>query len=247
MADFTVMHPRALIRHAVVRVLQENPVTASLLGGGASSPARVYPDRVEHWLAEELPSCGVYTLSEETIDSDTSPDPDERRVDLIVELLARMTDTVDDTLDALTLAVEKALLLDAVGETMGRIVNEKLEAAGLPPMEKIRRDGELRWPVDTLLLLGLQSTDLGIAVEGNRQIGVAAMSFDLEYFWPEYPEPLANFLLAIAGWDVMPADGRIDMVSRVEFEPAPPALAPEEQESGIPDPAAEQIDEALKE
>lgn len=235
------MHPRALIRHAVVRVLQENSVTASLLG------ERVYPDRVEHWLAEELPACGVYTLSEETIDSDTSPNPDERRVDLIVELLARMTDAVDDTLDALTLGVEKALLLDAIGEAMGRIVNEKLAAAGLPLMEKIRRNSESRWPVDTLLLLGLQSTDLGIAVEGNRQIGVAAMSFDLEYSWPEYPEPLADFLLAIAGWDVEPHDNVIDMVSRVEFEPAPAGPGPDEQKSGIPDSAAEQIDNALKE
>ena len=63
MADSKPMHPRALIRHAVVRVLKENPATAALLSD------RVYPDRVEHWLAEELPACGVYTLSEETLNS----------------------------------------------------------------------------------------------------------------------------------------------------------------------------------
>ena len=268
MADFT-LHPRALIRHAVVRVLKENPLTATLLGD------RVYPNRTEHWLAEELPACGVYTLSEETINSDTSPDPDERRIDLIVELLARMTDTVDNTLDALTLAVEKALRLDAIGDVMGRIVNESLIAASLLPKEKVKKDGEWRWPADTLLLLGLKSTDIGIAVDGNRQIGVAAMNFDLEYQTPREEIPLPDFLLAIAGWDVMPADGLIDMVSRVEFDPAsvsasapaggtdatatkPPApahvaqgadaLTPSvKEENSIPDSASKQIDLALKE
>ena len=104
--------------------------------------------------------------------------------------------------------------------------------------------------MDTLLLLGLKSTDIGIAVDGNRQIGVAAMNFDLEYETPRLPIPLPDFLLAISGWDVEPHDGVIDMVSRVEFEPAeaaPPAPDPEPQETGIPQEAADQIDQALKE
>jgi hypothetical protein len=214
MADFKPMHPRALIRHAVVRVLKEYPDTAALLG------ERIFPNRAEHWLSDELPACGVYTLSEEGITSDVSPDPDERRIDLIVELLARMTDAVDDTLDALALAVEEALRLDAIGEAMGGIANEALAKAGLPPMEKVKKDGVWRWPVDTLLLLGLKSTDLGIAVDGNRQIGVAAMDFVLEYETPRLPVPLPDFLLAMSGWDVEPHDGHIDMESRVKFEPA---------------------------
>jgi len=218
------MHPRALIRHAVVRVLKEHLDTAALLG------KRVFPNRTEHWLSDELPACGVYTLSEDAIDSDVSPDPDERRIDLVVELLARNTAKVDDVLDALTLAVEEALRLDAIGEAMGRIVNEALVKAELSPMEKVKKNGELRWPVDTLLLLGLKSTDIGIAVDGNRQIGVAAMNFDLEYKTSRLPIPLPDFLLAISGWDVEPHDGVIDMVSRVEFEPAP---AVEPQETGI--------------
>lgn len=244
MSEYKPMHPRALIRHAVVRVLKENPDTAVLLG------ECVFPNRAEHWLCDELPACGVYTLSEDSIDSDVSPDPDERRIDLIVEILARNTARVDDVLDALTLAVEEALRLDAIGDAIGRIVNEALVKAGLPPMEKVKKDGELRWPVDTLLLLGLKSTDIGIAVDGNRQIGVAAMNFDLEYETPRLPIPLPDYLLAISGWDVQPHDGVIDMVSRVEFEPAeaaPSAPDPEPQETGIPQEAADQIDQALKE
>jgi hypothetical protein len=233
------LHPRALIRHAVVRTLREAPALSSRLG------RRVFPNREEHWLQDELPAAGVYTLSEQTIDSKISPDPDERRIDLVVEILAGMSVRVDDTLDALTLAVEKALLLDSIGDFMGLLINERLAAAGLPPLEKIRRDGRLRWPVDTLLLLGLKDTELAIAVEGDRQIGVASMNFDLEYFWPECPGPLDDFLLGIAGWDVQPHDGHIDMVSRVAFDPAPPVQTPEREE--VSDSALEQIDTALKE
>ena len=232
MTDPTPTQPRVLIRRAIVRVLQESPVTAPLFGGQPVVNddgeqifvgARIYPNREEHWQADELPACGVYTLSEEILDSDTWPDPGERRIDLIIEILSRKARRVDDTLDALTGAIESALSLDAIGDAMGRIANEALIAAGLRPMEKIKKDGVWRWPVDTLLLLGLKGTDLGIAVDGDRQIGVAAMNYDLEYSTatlglPPY-ESLPDFLLAMAGWDVEPHDGVIDMESRVELEP----------------------------
>ncbi|MDR2051136.1 MAG: hypothetical protein LBQ63_05120 [Deltaproteobacteria bacterium] len=213
MPEFVPPHPRALIRHAVVRTLKEHPAVAALLG------ERVYPNREEHWLQDELPAAGVYTLSEQALDSDVSPDPRERRIDLAVEILAGMSEAVDDTLDRLCLAVERALCLDAIGEAMGAIINEMRAAAGLPPMEKIRRDGRLLWPVDTLLTLKLTGTDIGIAVEGDRQIGVAVLSYDLEYDALAGAGPLPDFLLAMAGWDVEPHDGKIDMESRMEFEP----------------------------
>jgi hypothetical protein len=209
-------HPRALIRRAVVRVLLEHEATSALLGD------RVFPNREEHWLQDELPAAGVYTLSEERIDSDVSPDPEERRLSLVVETLARMSARVDDVLDALTLAVETALSeLDAVGEAMGAIVNESREAAGLDPLEKVpaeNGDLELRWPCDTLRLIVLRSTDIGIAVDGDREIGAAAMNFDLEDAWPVERGEIADFLLGLTDWDVEPHDGVIDMVSRVEFE-----------------------------
>ena len=214
MAAIKRMHPRTLIRHAVVRVLKENEDAAALFAD------RVFPNRAEQWLTDELPACGVYTLSEERLESDVSPDPCERRIDLGCELLARMSENVDDMLDALSLAVEEALQLDAIGAAMGAIVDEARAQAGLPPLEPVMRDGVLRHPADTLLLLELRSTSLGVAVDGNREIGVAVLNFDLEYEQPRLSIPLPDFLLAVSGWDVAKPDGYIDMESRVEFEPS---------------------------
>jgi hypothetical protein len=239
MPDLVPLHPRALIRHAVVRVLKDDERAAALLPGG------VYPNRSEHWLAHELPASGVYTLQEQTLETDVYPDPRERRINLVVELLSYMSAGVDDALDALSLAVERALCLDSIGEAMGGIVNAQLVAAGKPPMEKGRRDGRILWPVDTLLTLNLTSTDIGIAADGDREIGVAVLTYALEYEAPRYRTELPDFLLAASGWDVEPADGRIDMVSRVEFAPAP-APAPNPAQNGIPEDQRDQMDDALE-
>jgi hypothetical protein len=231
MADFIPLNPRALIRHAVVRVLKER---APVFGG------RVWPDREEHWLAEEFPACGVYTLSEERLESDVSPDPLERRIDLVVECLALAAHGVDDGLDVLALEVERALSLERIGQAMGSIVNELREAAGLPPLEKKLRNGRLLWPVDTLLTLTLAGTDLGIAVDGSRQIGVAVLQFDLEYAAQAEDLPLPDFLQAVSGWDLFSSDGVVNMVSQVKFSPPPDAPG----DGNLSD-ESEQIDDAL--
>jgi len=151
------------------------------------------------------------------------PDPLERRLTLVVEILARADVAVDDTLDNLAEAVERALLIDIVGAAMAAIVNASLVAAGQEPLPPVVINGILRASaVDTLLTIKLTSTEIGIAVEGDRQIGVAALNFDLDYTLPKMPPPLADFLLGVTAWDVMPADGQIDMESRVEFAPAKP-------------------------
>lgn len=205
------LHPRALVRLAVVRVLLESPAVSAIFGG------RIWPNRTEHWLCPELPAAGVYTMSEENLDSEQSPDPDERRISLELELVDIADESLDDRLDAACLAVESALFaghaIDRLGSAMTAIIEEKL---GRP----LPRDKKGRSPADSLLLLKLKGTDLGIAADGEREIGLAAMSFDVEYFWPKAWCDLADFLLAISGWDTEPADGRIEMRSRVEFEPA---------------------------
>jgi hypothetical protein len=216
MADPTPLHPRALIRRAVVRVLRQDAATAALMAD------RIFPNRTEHWLADELPACGVYTLSETPVESDVSPGPDERRIDLAVEVLARMASGVDDALDSLCLAVERALQLDAVGAAMTALVDEARAQAGKDPLPPVVVDGIPRTSaVDTLLVLEPAGTEIGIAVDGNRQIGVAVMNFGLEYAAPRTAAPDAEFLLAVAGWDVEPHDNVIDMESRAAFEPAP--------------------------
>lgn len=207
MSDNLPLHMRALIRRGLVAVLLGNAALAARLG------SRVYPNRVEHWWAQELPAAGVYTMSEDTVDSDISPDPDERKITLGLELLVQATENMDDHLDALCLLVERAVSIDAVGAAMTGIIEAKLP-------EPLPRDARGRSPVDNALLrIRLTGTDLGIAVDGERQTGVATLAFDVEYEAPRLPGRLDNFLLAATDWDVVPADDHPEMQSLVAFEP----------------------------
>jgi hypothetical protein len=201
---------RRLIRHAVVKALQADAGLAALLGG------RIFANRVEHWLPGDLPAAGVYTLSEEPLESDISPAPRERRISLVIELLARMSAKVDDALDGLAQAVEDALQLDAIGAAMTALVNEQRAAAGQESLPPVTTGGIPRSSaVDTLLALKLTGIDVGIAVEGDRHIGVAALAYDLEYVLPK-DAPREEFLAGVSGWDVVECDGSIDMESRWE-------------------------------
>lgn len=203
------LHPRALIRAAIVKVLLANSACAAMFGD------RIYPNRFEQWFAEELPAAGVYTLEEENLESDVSPDPDERRLSLVLELVCQADEQVDDWLDRLCLACEAALFasgaIDKIGQAMTEIIAAKI---GQAVPEKNGRS-----LADTLILISLKKTELGIAVDGNRETGVASLNFDVEYYWPKSFGNLADFLLAYGGWDVEVSDGKIDMYSRVEFEP----------------------------
>lgn len=205
------LHPRELIRKAVVRVMLENPALRQLLG------KRIYASRFEQWLSGELPAAGVYALEEECLDSEISPDPDERRLSLVIELVAMAAASLDDDLDRLSLACESALFsdgaIDSLGSAMTAIVEEKTGKT-LP----VGKDG--RSPADTLILIGLRNTEIGIAVDGDRETGVAILNFVVEYRWPKTPADLPDFIQAASGWDVEISDGRIDMRSLVEFEPA---------------------------
>ena len=75
------VHPRTLIRRAVCQVMREHDGLAALIG------ARIWPNRMEHWFRGELPAAGVYTVSEQRVESDTRPEPQERVISLAVELL----------------------------------------------------------------------------------------------------------------------------------------------------------------
>lgn len=200
------VHPRTLIRRAVCQVMREHDGLAALVNG------RIWPNRVEHWFCHEFPAAGIYTLHESRVESEQRPEPQERRLTLAVELLAGALDAVDDTLDALCLQTERAVLrLDAIGRAMGAIVD-----ASLPePLPLVRGTH----PADTLLSITHTDTELGLAVEGQQQLGVATLSIDLEYRWPVVPPELADFLLAHTDWYVHPGDDRVDMVSQVTFVP----------------------------
>ena len=185
-----LLHPRAAIRHAVVAVLQAHTGIAAALG------PRIHPNRAAHWAEAELPAAGVYTLSEEPVESDLSPAPDERKMALVVEILVRDNVNLDDTLDALSALFEDALYLPAIGKAV-----QALGAA------------------DTLLVLRYTGTDIGFAAEGGRDMGVMVLNYEIEYGKPAVLPPLPDFLLGVTGWDVAPADGNMEAVDHIHFDP----------------------------
>jgi len=199
---------RALIRQGMVAVFLADA------GIAASMRDRIFPNRVEQWWAEELPATGVYTLHEENVTTDKNPDPEERKLTMAVEVLTQATEQLDDLLDALALLIERAMSIDALGAAMTAIVESRLGKA-------VERDGQGRSPVDAALLaIKLTGTETGIAVDGERQIGVSTLTFDIEYQAPVFTAEMDDFLLGCSGWDVATADGNIEMQSRVEFPPA---------------------------
>lgn len=234
------LHQRALIRHAVTRVLKQHKATAPLFGGVLTQPAegeaffagaRVHPNRAAHWLEAELPACGVYTLQETGLESDRRPDPDERRLTLVVEILADGGDEhVDDRLDALALAVETALGaggLDRIGAAMGAIYN-----AGLPPGMEPPDTEHGRHPADTLTLLRYTGTDIGLAEDGSRPLGLASLVFELDYETPRRLAPLPEYLLGVTGWNLAHTDEALEAEDHLHY-PSDADAAPE----SVKDPA----------
>ena len=200
------IHPRMLIRKAICKVLSENEVIKAHVPGG------VHPNRIEQWWTDELPAIGVYTLSETRIESDLRPEPQERDLALVIEILANADTKMDDVLDQLCLVTEQNVMqMTTIGRAMGQIVDALLPEP--LPYEHGHH------PADTLLKLTHEGTEIGIAVDGQRQCGVASLQFSLEYEWPDPVPHLADFLVADSGWFVEPDDGVMDMESRVEFAP----------------------------
>lgn len=91
-------HARKVIRDAAVQ----------LLTGLATTGSRVHATRLYPIEAEGLPALCIYTLTEES-GFDTLSRKSLRRLELAVEIVAQVNDTLDDTLDAIALEVEAAL------------------------------------------------------------------------------------------------------------------------------------------
>jgi len=93
-------HLRKRIRDAVVTALT----------GLASTGPRVYPTRVYPIQPGALPALCVYTLSEASEVHSMGPDRALlRQLDLVVQAVAKVNDTLDDTLDQICLEVEGAI------------------------------------------------------------------------------------------------------------------------------------------
>lgn len=96
-------HHRKIIRDAVVTALT----------GLASTGSNVFATRRYPVAAAQLPALCVYTLSEDSeVDSMGTNRSLLRTLDMIIEAVTQVNDTLDNTLDQLCLEVETALGLD---------------------------------------------------------------------------------------------------------------------------------------
>lgn len=221
MADLlSLIHPRALLRHAVVRVFRSDPQIASLVAG------RVYPNREAPYLGADLPACSVYTVDEARIDARQTPDPSRREMRLALEFVAELNQTddggLDDLLDSFCLAAENAMDIDRVGVAMGAIVDGALAAQGEPPLGAAPNG---RHPADTLISLVYQSVELGLAEDGERTLGAAALTWTVQYDRPRVPVALNDFLMAHIAYDTA-GDEHLAALDIVNLPPATPEETP---------------------
>lgn len=95
------LHLRAQIRAAVT----------ALLRTAAPTGTHVYTTRRMPLAAEHLPALLVYTLAEDSaVESMSGPRFLSRDLDLVIECVAQDNDTIDATLDAMTVTVETAIV-----------------------------------------------------------------------------------------------------------------------------------------
>jgi hypothetical protein len=102
------VHPRETIRKAVVALL-----VAAKTDAGSS----VFPTREVPWRNVELPGIAVYSL-EETSEQSHPQAELVRHVVLAIHAVVRLSEAVDDALDALSQQIEIAMAADP---TIGRI------------------------------------------------------------------------------------------------------------------------------
>jgi hypothetical protein len=91
-----------MIRKAVVDLL----VNARTDAGDS-----VYPTREVPWRSVELPGIAVYSL-EESSQRDNTQGETVRHVTLAIHAVVKLTEAVDDALDAMSLQVERAMAAD---------------------------------------------------------------------------------------------------------------------------------------
>lgn len=95
-------HARKVIRDAV----------ATILTGLNSSGSNVFPTRIYPVDDNNLPAICIYTLSEDSELTSVQPRKMARRLDLVIEAVAKANDVLDDTLDLIAEEIETAMALD---------------------------------------------------------------------------------------------------------------------------------------
>lgn len=212
MSDSPLMHPRAVIRRAVCALL-----------AGSGFPGRVWPSREEPWLADDLPVMGVYTTEERRLDSDQSPEPDDRELTVVIEVLDREAlgatpRPLDDRLDDLTLYPEAVLSFETVRDSVAH--GARAAGYGETDAEALVQD------------FAYGSATIGEAEDGRRVVACAVLTFALTYRMPAPVVDADRLKTIISGWDLAdfpPPHGGPD--GRLEAENINLFAWPEEGES----------------
>lgn len=199
-----LMHPRAVIRRAVCALL-----------AGSGFPGPVWPSREEPWLADELPVMGVYTTEERRLESDQSPEPDDRELTLVVELLDREALSpdaapLDDRLDELSLYPETTLFFEAVRDSVAHGARE----AGYGEADASAMVQDFAYSM----------TAVGEAEDGRRVVACAVLTFALTYRMPAPVVDADRLKTIVSGWDLADfppphggPDGRLEAESINRF------------------------------
>lgn len=159
-------HQRTTIRKKV----------AALLLGKTEAGSRVWPSRVRHLTAGKLPAIGVYTLEEESRDTDESPRVYDRTITVVIECVAAADFDLDDALDILAAQVEAVLMSD---ESWGGVADDTS--------------------------LAKTEIYLVADVEGDRPLGAVALHWNAKYETvPAMASPavLDEFRTLHAEWDL---------------------------------------------
>lgn len=173
------VHLRTLIRHRARQVLLDAGATAD----------RVHPSRATPVQASELPTLLVYTTDEEVLGrANESPRELDRQVQLVVEVVDRFEEELDDRLDAIALIVETVLQNDSV--LRGGVAAE----------------------------IQLESTEIEFVGDGDAMLARARIEFGVHYrteIGQVYADP---WLTSTIEYDVKPADGNVDASDEVSMQ-----------------------------
>lgn len=127
----TAVHPRQQIRRAVV----------DLLRGQTPAEDRVLASRVVPWRVNQLPAIAVYALREQVdpVSESRAPRVLTRMVDLAIEAALIWDQTIDDAIDGMALAIERALhaddtLADTAAGSLLQSTTVDLSAEGQAPI-----------------------------------------------------------------------------------------------------------------
>lgn len=150
-------HRRATIRKSIVRVLTQH-TSAQVPVYRTEARDRVFTNRISPWFHGELPAIGVYTIEESSAVRVSAPLIYYRRPEIAVEACVELSEGCDDLLDKMAAQIELAM------SEAGHYLKDPVSGNELLDDRKI-----------------LKSTEMGIAGNGERQVGKVVLRYEMPY------------------------------------------------------------------